>query len=88
MSDDREQWLQQRAYAIWETEGCPGGRDREHWEQAVRELSAAQAAEPSTSHASSILEQGGVKEKGRRRSALKAVTSTSSRRKKAPELRP
>jgi hypothetical protein len=37
---DREQLLRQRAYAIWEYEGRPHGRDREHWFAAERELSA------------------------------------------------
>lgn len=30
--------IKQRAYAIWEQNGCPQGQDREHWEQAEREL--------------------------------------------------
>lgn len=30
-----------RAYLIWEKQGRPHGRDREHWLQAVAELSAA-----------------------------------------------
>lgn len=30
--------IQQRAYQIWESEGRPGGREYEHWEQAEREL--------------------------------------------------
>ena len=27
-----------RAYEIWERAGCPDGLDKEHWEQAEREL--------------------------------------------------
>lgn len=30
-----------RAYLIWEKQGRPHGRDKEHWLQAVAELSAA-----------------------------------------------
>lgn len=33
-----EQAVRERAYAIWETEGCPSGRDAEHWCQARTEL--------------------------------------------------
>jgi Protein of unknown function (DUF2934) len=40
VTDDR---LRARAYAIWEREGCPAGRDQEHWELAVKEM-AGQAA--------------------------------------------
>lgn len=29
--------VQQRAYSIWEAEGKPEGRDKEHWLQAERE---------------------------------------------------
>jgi hypothetical protein len=35
---DREQLLRERAYAIWEREGRPHGRDRDHWFAAEREL--------------------------------------------------
>lgn len=30
--------IRERAYRIWEQEGRPEGRAREHWEQAAREL--------------------------------------------------
>lgn len=36
-ADDREQRVRNRAYDIWEQEGRPSGREREHWEQAERE---------------------------------------------------
>jgi hypothetical protein len=44
-----------RAYEIWERGGYPGGLDKEHWEQAEKELldaapevEASVAVEPST----------------------------------------
>lgn len=36
--DDREHRIRQRAHEIWETSGRPHGREREHWEQATREV--------------------------------------------------
>ncbi|WP_433910624.1 DUF2934 domain-containing protein [Sphingomonas yabuuchiae] len=39
--DDRETQLRQRAYGIWQSEGEPHGRDRDHWERAERELAEA-----------------------------------------------
>ena len=30
--------IQRRAYEIWEREGAPHGRDKDHWEMAEREL--------------------------------------------------
>jgi hypothetical protein len=38
MADDDR--IRKRAHQIWEAEGRPHGRDREHWEQATRELAA------------------------------------------------
>lgn len=35
---DREQQIRERAHEIWESEGRPVGRDREHWEMACREI--------------------------------------------------
>lgn len=37
MSDERHEWISKRAYSLWEAEGRPHGRDRDHWEQATRE---------------------------------------------------
>lgn len=37
MADDREEQIRNRAHAIWESEGQPEGRDKEHWAQAEGE---------------------------------------------------
>jgi hypothetical protein len=34
--DEREDRIRQRAYGIWEREGRPEGRDRDHWQEAER----------------------------------------------------
>jgi hypothetical protein len=36
MLDAREERIKAKAHALWEAEGKPEGRDREHWEQAAR----------------------------------------------------
>ncbi|EJC84229.1 Protein of unknown function (DUF2934) [Rhizobium leguminosarum bv. trifolii WSM2297] len=33
-----EEQLRRRAYAIWERQGCPNGKDIEIWELAVKEM--------------------------------------------------
>lgn len=33
---DREKRIRDRAYQIWQEEGCPDGKAGEHWEQARR----------------------------------------------------
>jgi hypothetical protein len=38
--EELERRIRDRAYAIWEREGRPKGRDRQHWEQATREIDA------------------------------------------------
>jgi hypothetical protein len=35
---DRQAEIAKRAYAIWEREGCPKGRELEHWLKAEAEL--------------------------------------------------
>ncbi|NLR97788.1 DUF2934 domain-containing protein [Rhizobium sp. P38BS-XIX] len=37
MLEPRDEWIQKRAYAIWEEEGYPLGRDMMHWQQASSE---------------------------------------------------
>ncbi|SEG11593.1 DUF2934 domain-containing protein [Bosea lathyri] len=37
----REQIVRDTAYAIWEAEGKPEGRDAEHWKQAEARVSAS-----------------------------------------------
>lgn len=43
---DRDEQLRQRAYGIWQAEGEPHGRDREHWEKAERELTEVAEQDP------------------------------------------
>lgn len=40
MAETREEWIKKRAYALWEEEGYPTGRDYIHWEQARQEREA------------------------------------------------
>ena len=35
---EREDRIRVRAYDIWIAEGCPTGREREHWERAAAEI--------------------------------------------------
>jgi hypothetical protein len=45
---DREKRISERAHQIWEEEGRPTGRDREHWERATREIDDENAASAGT----------------------------------------
>lgn len=35
---DRETRIRERAHELWESEGRPEGRERDHWERAAREV--------------------------------------------------
>jgi hypothetical protein len=40
--------IAQAAYRLWEQEGCPHGRDKEHWRQAIEQLRrVAHAGQPA-----------------------------------------
>jgi hypothetical protein len=41
--DNMDEVIRARAYAIWEQEGCPHGRDLDHWQRARSELNAERA---------------------------------------------
>jgi Protein of unknown function (DUF2934) len=47
MSRNRDDWVSQRAYAIWEEEGRPQGRGESHWAQAHREFEQLEATKAS-----------------------------------------
>lgn len=49
MTVDVEQRIRDRAYAIWLDEGCPEGRDAEHWFQAERAILAEAVVVPDRS---------------------------------------
>ena len=42
-----DEWISQRAYALWEEEGRPTGRDFKHWEQARAERQALEGSAAS-----------------------------------------
>jgi hypothetical protein len=45
MDTSLEDRIRARAYEIWDNEGRPSGRDREHWDRAVREIQSGEGAE-------------------------------------------
>ncbi|MBB4277473.1 DUF2934 domain-containing protein [Rhizobium mongolense] len=44
---NKEDWISQRAYAIWEAEGRPCGRETENWQQAAAEFEQLQMTKAS-----------------------------------------
>jgi Protein of unknown function (DUF2934) len=79
MNGDRAE-IERRAYAIWEREGRPQGRDFEHWLAAEAELRAAGAAPTAASRkprATRAVTSSGA-------SAPKRTTSRTTRRGPTP----
>ena len=44
MREDREARIRKRAHTIWEEEGRPVGKEKEHWERAAAEVDAESAS--------------------------------------------
>ncbi len=66
-----EQLIRERAYAIWEQEGYPAGRDLEHWIAAEREIQA---------------DEGFARVKARVKSAKARGAETAALSRKAPPV--
>lgn len=47
-SPDHEGHVRKRAHTIWEKEGRPHGKEKEHWEKALQELGAEKERDRST----------------------------------------
>jgi Protein of unknown function (DUF2934) len=71
-SPDQEGLVRKRAHAIWEKEGRPHGREKEHWEKALHELGTEGEPENSV-----VL----TKEK------MKSPASSSNEKRKRPAQR-
>ncbi|MGV3650583.1 MAG: DUF2934 domain-containing protein [Devosia sp.] len=53
MGQASEEDIRRRAYDLWVAEGQPHGKDREHWEQAARELGAEHVPDPAATNTAS-----------------------------------
>jgi hypothetical protein len=40
--------IERRAYEIWESQGCPHGRDVDHWLRAETEITATSSISPAS----------------------------------------
>lgn len=48
MNDDKERTIRDRAYAIWQEEGEPEGREADHWHRAASEFGGTPEATDPT----------------------------------------
>ena len=73
---NEQQAIRWRAYSIWEREGCPDGREQEHWLLAEREIAIEQSG-PGVAVESAV-DAAPSKAPRRGRQAAKAGTSRAA----------
>lgn len=83
--EDREEQLRQRAYGIWQAEGEPHGRDREHWEMAERDLTPAP---PEASDAPEVVTEDAPKPTPSRRKKAEAAAISEPSSEAEPTAKP
>lgn len=72
MMESRDEWIKKRAYALWEQEGYPSGRDTVHWEQAHKErIALEKTTSPRRKAATPVVD---TKPKVKRKTAAAAAT--------------
>lgn len=75
MSLDVEQRIRDRAYAIWLDEGCPHGRDADHWLRAERAILAEAAAVPDVAPVVAVVKAPRKTTNAKPRAAVKTTGS-------------
>lgn len=55
MTDDRQERIRERAYALWEQEGRPEGDDLRHWVAALEEFGSEARASDIVAENTSVL---------------------------------
>ncbi|MDB5410868.1 MAG: hypothetical protein JWL84_5780 [Rhodospirillales bacterium] len=72
MSSERKTRVEEHAYKIWEQEGRPHGRDKDHWHRAERDLADRPDMKPAPS-ASSVEATPDAADKAKRKASPKSV---------------
>ena len=67
----REDEIKLIAYSIWEEEGCPGGRDCEHWYRAEIIWQDRQAAKAAPAKAKAAIKPAAKRTTGKTAAAAK-----------------
>ncbi len=77
---EREERIREEAYRIWEQEGRPQGREREHWKEAVRRVDSGNGS--STANPKEMTAGGAPRQ--RKAPATTAKPRTGQRKPKGP----
>lgn len=80
MQDNRTEQIRQRAYAIWQADGFPEGRDMEHWYRAEREINGS--GKKATGEAAPPAAAVAAPKKSAQRKTITLTPKTSQRSKR------
>jgi hypothetical protein len=83
-SRNEQEAIARRAYEIWEAEGRPHGRDREHWEAAARELGSSAPMPKESLDGGGLPALEAAKKPARSRKPVDPAAPPKPRRKTAP----
>jgi hypothetical protein len=78
---DLEQKIRERAYQIWEQEGCVDGRAEQHWQMAKLELTVA--GEASTDGIDTVVQPVKKTRRAAKAKVETPVLTTAPRRRRA-----
>jgi hypothetical protein len=80
MSSERKAQIEHHAYKIWEAEGRPHGRDKEHWHRAEHDLAKSEPkAAPSGASSVEATPDAAVNAKAKKASAPKAAKPAAAK---------
>ncbi|WP_342361989.1 DUF2934 domain-containing protein [Terrarubrum flagellatum] len=66
----REQIIRDTAYAIWEAEGRPSGRDRDHWAKAEQQVAMSMDASRQQGEEAAPIAKPAARKKAVRKQAI------------------
>lgn len=75
----QEAAIRERAYAIWEQEGRPDGREWDHWNRALSELASAPPAPRAVKPRKTAVAAGTAKAPSRKSPAPKAAARKATK---------
>lgn len=64
MTPDEDERIRQRAYELWEREGCPEGKEFDHWMQAKMDVASEDSPLTEPMQSSPGIGDDGVGENG------------------------
>ena len=86
MPTERDHQIRERAYSLWEADGCPEGKEMDYWLRAEQDLNgvALKPARKSKSSAKSTTARATKSTSSTKKATASKTTSKRASSKKAP----